>query len=129
MQLLLTITVLIILIPSLEATFRTLRFRHPFDRVEQCERPCQREPYWISFDAIMELANIPNSLRPMLRPKQDKNDHAFMFDVGRCSGFCKQSAFQLYHDPAVSFSLYDLKILKFEFRILQRIASQSNSPI
>ena len=92
----------------MEATSRTLRFRHPFDRVEQCERPCQREPYWISFKAIMELANIPSSLRPMLRPKQETNDHAFLFDVGRCSGFCKQTAFPLYDDTAVRFYLYHI---------------------
>ena len=112
MQFLLISTFLMTLISSLEATSRTLRFRHPFDRVEQCERPCQREPYWISFDAIMELANIPNTLRPILRPKQETNEHTFMFDVGRCSGFCKLNPFPLYHDFTVSFSLKWNKKLK-----------------
>ena len=111
MQFLLISTFLITLISPLEATSRTLRFRHPFERVEQCERPCQRESYWISFDAIMELGNIPNTLRPILRPKQETNDHTFMFDVGRCSGFCKLNAFPLYHDFAVSFNLNEPKTL------------------
>ena len=95
---------LIIFIAPLNATSRKLRFGHPFERVAQCERPCQREPYWISFDTIMELGDIPNSLRPLLRPKQRESVSDFMFDVGRCSGFCKQSLFPLYHDSVVRVS-------------------------
>ena len=95
---------LIILIAPLDATYRKLRFGYPFERIQKCERPCQREPYWISFDAIMDLGDIPNSLRPLLRPKQRADAYDFMFDVGRCSGFCKQSSFPLYHDSAVRFS-------------------------
>ena len=95
---------LIILIAPLDATYRKLRFGYPFERIQKCERPCEREPYWISFDAIMDLGDNPNSLRPLLRPKQREGVSDFMVDVGQCSGFCKQSLFPLYHDSVVSFS-------------------------
>ena len=101
---------MLILISTSEAKSRTLKFRHPFETRDSCGSPCQREPYWITFDAIMELANIPDSLRPLLRAQQEINANVLMFDVGRCTGFCKHSLFPLYHDHTVSCKKYFTKI-------------------
>ena len=63
----------------------------------KCQMPCQREPFWIPFAAVMELWNIPNILRDTVRSKAGN-----MIDIGKCIGFCRPSQFSLYQNLPVS---------------------------
>ena len=63
----------------------------------KCQMPCQREPFWIPFAAVMELGNIPNILRDTIRSKAGN-----MIDIGKCIGFCRPSQFSLYQNVPVS---------------------------
>ena len=62
-----------------------------------CQMPCQREPFWIPFMAVLELGNIPNMLRGTIRSKAGN-----MIDIGKCIGYCRSSLFSLYQDEQVS---------------------------
>lgn len=59
----------------------------------KCNAPCQLEPYWISFDKVLELSEIPIFLHSFLRSKSED-----MIDVGLCSGHCNSSIKRLYSD-------------------------------
>ena len=63
----------------------------------KCQMPCQREPFWIPFTAVMELGNIPKMLRGTIRSKVGN-----MIDTGKCIGFCRPSQFSLYQNVPVS---------------------------
>ena len=57
----------------------------------KCSVPCQLESFWISFDKVLEMAEIPSFLHPFLRSKSGD-----MIDIGKCYGSCNSSYKHLY---------------------------------
>ena len=58
----------------------------------KCNQPCQRQPYFVKFDSIMEYARIQKLVGRSIRPKDEKH----MVDIGICSGFCMKFQTVLY---------------------------------
>ena len=87
---------------NVEASFRSrfsrLSNNHELPAVNKetssapkCSLPCQLESFWISFDKVLEMSEIPSFLHPFLRSKSGD-----MIDVGKCYGSCNYSYKQLY---------------------------------
>ena len=68
----------------------------------KCNQPCQRQPYFVTFDSIMEYAHIHKLVGRSIRP----GDGQYMVDVGICSGFCTKFQTFLYTDIPVSSTQY-----------------------
>ena len=60
----------------------------------ECNVPCQLQSFWISFDKILAMSEIPSFLHTFLKSKSGD-----MIDVGKCSGRCGSSIQQFYSDP------------------------------
>ena len=58
-----------------------------------CHGPCQRESFWISFDKVLEISEIPVYFHSFLRSKSGE-----MIDIGKCYGYCHPSRKELYPD-------------------------------
>ena len=76
----------LLLLGNAEAKFRS----RAIDR--KCNVPCQLESYWITFDRVLEMSELPPFLHSFIRPKSDK-----LIDVGKCIGHCSASHKPLYH--------------------------------
>ena len=76
-------------------SMKSLDFRHLNNK---CNQPCQRQPYFVTFDTIMEYAHIQKLVGRSIRPKDGKH----MVDIGICSGFCKKIQNFLYTEIRVS---------------------------
>ena len=74
---------------------KSFNYRHLNDK---CNQPCQRQPYFVTFDSIMEYAHIQKLVGRSIRPKGGKH----MVDIGICSGFCKKIQTFLYAEIPVS---------------------------
>ena len=59
----------------------------------KCMQPCQLEPYWVSFDKVLELSDIPMLMHSVIR---SKTDVGHMINVGKCAGNCNASIIPLY---------------------------------
>ena len=70
-------------------SMKSLNFQHLNDK---CNQPCQRQPYFVKFDSIMEHARIQKLVGRSIRPKDEKH----MVDIGICSGFCMKFQTVLY---------------------------------
>ena len=60
----------------------------------ECNVPCQLKSFWISFDKILEMSEIPFFWHSFLKSKSGD-----MIDVGKCSGSCRSSIINFYSDP------------------------------
>lgn len=74
---------------------RSLNYRHLNGK---CNQPCQRKPYFVTFESIIEYGHIDKLVGRSILPKGGQN----MIDIGLCSGFCKQFQSFLYTDIPVS---------------------------
>ena len=75
-------------------SMKSLNYQHLNNK---CNQPCQRQPYFVTFDSIMEYAHI-HKLGGSIRP----GDGQYMVDIGICSGFCKKFQTFIYTDIPVS---------------------------
>ena len=90
---------------------RSLNYRHLNGK---CNQPCQRKPYFVTFESIIEYGHIDKLVGRSILPKGGQN----MIDIGLCSGFCKQFQSFLYTDIPVSTKIHHSKITLFsQFRI------------
>ena len=80
------ICIQVILLRTAKAKFRSRAID------QKCKVPCQLEPYWITFDRVLEMSELPPFLHSFIRPKSDK-----LIDVGKCIGHCSASHTPLYH--------------------------------
>ena len=76
-------------------SMKSLNYQHLNNK---CNRPCQRQPYFVAFDSIMEYAHIHKLVGRSIRPR----DGQYMVDIGICSGFCKKFQTFIYTDIPVS---------------------------
>ena len=79
---------------------KSLNYRHLNNK---CNQPCQRQPYFVTFDSIMEYSHIQKLVGRSIRPKDGKH----MVDVGICSGFCKKSQ-TFYAEIPVSATIFKM---------------------
>ena len=76
--------------PAKQTMMDILQIEHK--QFSECGVPCQLEPYWITFDKVLEMSEFPAFLYSYLRPKSDG-----LIDVGKCIGHCSASHTPLYH--------------------------------
>ena len=83
-------------------SMKSMNYRH-LQSTNKCNQPCQRQPYFVTFDSIMEYAHIQKLVGRSIRPKDGK----YMVDIGICSGFCKKSQ-TFYAEIPVSATIFKM---------------------
>ena len=97
----------------------------------KCMAPCQLEPYWIPFDTVLKLSDVPDFLYSSIRFK------SALINIGKCIGFCKPSMLPLYKTSvrlklgktSVYFTDLMRKSLEIHLRILKLYVPQLSSKI